>query len=226
MQISFIFLIISSILTLTLCADPGTTVNVRIEGKTNTIFESNVFTRGHNVTTVSGGTHHCDGTNLNSHPTAGPTATSALDDASKHGHFTWDGTFSTTYDDFFITRIGSDAQTTTQFWGILVNYNYTTAGGCQTRVQKNDQVLFAFDAFNKHFFLKLAGPSTARHGIETIFRVTDGSSGKPMSGATVDKYVSDSDGNVKITFAKGGWHTLKAEHNDSIRSNTILVQVH
>ncbi|CAF4586804.1 unnamed protein product, partial [Rotaria magnacalcarata] len=214
------------ILTLTLYADPGTNVNVRIEGKINTIFESNIFTRGHNVTTVSGGTHPCDGTNLNSHPTAGPTATSALDDASKHGHFTWDGTFSTTYDDFFITRIGNDAQTATQFWGILVNYNYTTVGGCQTRVQQNDDVLFAFDAFNKQFFLKLAGPSTARQDIETIFKVTDGSSGTPMSGATVGKYVSDSDGNVKITFVKSGWHTLKAEHINSIRSNAISVHVH
>lgn len=65
--------------------------NIRIEGANATIFEGHVFTRGHNVTTSSGGTHHCDGTNLGANPTPGPTCTSALDDASKIGHFSFDG---------------------------------------------------------------------------------------------------------------------------------------
>ena len=59
-----------------------TFVNLRIEGPTYTIFEGPVLTSGHNVTTPSGGTHHCDGTNGNANPFPGPTCTSALDDAS------------------------------------------------------------------------------------------------------------------------------------------------
>lgn len=70
---------------------PGIFVNLRIEGAVNTIFESLVFSRGHNVTTQSGGTHHCDGTNNHPNPTPGATVTTALNDASDLTHFTWDG---------------------------------------------------------------------------------------------------------------------------------------
>ena len=69
----------------------GTFVNLRIEGANRTIFEDVIFTRGHTATTVSGGTHHCDGTNNHENAEPGPTCTSALDDASKLKHFTWDG---------------------------------------------------------------------------------------------------------------------------------------
>ena len=68
-----------------------TLVNLRIEGADKTIFEGHIVTRGHNVTTVSGGTHHCDGTNNNENEFPGPTCTSALDDASKEKGFQWDG---------------------------------------------------------------------------------------------------------------------------------------
>lgn len=68
-----------------------TLVHLRIEGRDKTIFERPIFTKGHNVTTVSGGTHHCDGTNLGANVQPGPTCTSALDDAARHEHFSWDG---------------------------------------------------------------------------------------------------------------------------------------
>lgn len=72
-------------------APPGTVVNLRIEGAEKTIFEGPIVTYGHNVTTASGGTHPCDGTNNNANPTPGPTCTSALDNASKLEKFPWDG---------------------------------------------------------------------------------------------------------------------------------------
>jgi hypothetical protein len=68
-----------------------TTVNLRIEGKDTTIFEDTVSTYGHDVTTKSGGTHHCDGTNNNKNPCAGPTCTTALDDGNKAAGFGFDG---------------------------------------------------------------------------------------------------------------------------------------
>lgn len=69
----------------------GTIVNLRIEGLNRTIFEGPIFTRGHDVETVSGGKHHCDGTNNGENPEPGPTATSALDSAARAQGFTWDG---------------------------------------------------------------------------------------------------------------------------------------
>jgi len=59
------------------------TVNLRIEGKTGTIFEAPVSTFGHDVTTPAGGTHRCDGTHGGANPRPGPTCTTALDDGSK-----------------------------------------------------------------------------------------------------------------------------------------------
>ncbi|CAF2933099.1 unnamed protein product [Rotaria sp. Silwood2] len=225
MQFSFLFASVSIILVLIAATDLGTTVKIRIEGSKNTIYESTIFTRGQNVTTKSGGTHRCDGTNLNSSSKAGPTATSALADAAKHGHFFWDADFYSKYDDFYITRIGDDQSTLKQWWGILVNFKYIPVGGCQQRVQLNNEVLFAYDAFSKKYFLKLTGPLAARRSQTKIFTVTDGSTGVPISGANVGKQLSDENGHVKITFTSRGRMQLKAERNDSIRSNAVFVQV-
>jgi hypothetical protein len=182
-------------------------VNLRIEGASNhTIFEAPILTRGHNVTTASGGNHHCDGTNLNANPTPGATCTSALDDAAHLAHFTFDGyvasvnsissdikasslacsTFDTEFDDFFITRIAGSAETATQFWGLLLNFQFTPVGGCQQEVKFKDEVLWAFDAFNAAHFLKLSSPSNVIHVHKPVeFTVVDGLTGIPVSGVDV-----------------------------------------
>src|SRR5947208_13542981 len=64
-------------------------VNVRIEGATKTLFEGPVTTDAHAVTADTSGPHPCDGTNGGAHPTPGPTATGALDDAAKLAGLTW-----------------------------------------------------------------------------------------------------------------------------------------
>ncbi|OBZ76315.1 hypothetical protein A0H81_03183 [Grifola frondosa] len=216
-------------------SDAGAVVNLRIEGANNTIFEGPIFTRGHNVTTVSGGTHHCDGTNLNANLTPGPTCTSALDDASKLARFTWDGTFDPTFDDFFITRIASSAETTTQFWGLLLNFQFTPVGGCQQEVQRGDRVLWAFDAFNKAHFLSLSGPSSVRVGERITLTVTDGMSGTAIEGAQVVETgdgpgasleeLSDANGEVSFTFTSPGTRAFKAGREDSLRSNAVEILV-
>lgn len=223
---------IVSMLSLTSVASAKPTiVNVRVEGATHTIFEAPVVTNGHAVTTSSGGTHVCDGTNNGANATAGPTATAALDDAAAAGAFTWDGSFSKTFDDYFITRIGSDAQTSSQFWGILLNYQFTPVGGCQQRVHFGDEVLFAFDAFSKQHFLKLSGPHVAHAGQPTTVTATDGQNGQPIAGATVGPIdntgsaTTDANGKAQVTFRSPGIKRLKAERADSIRSNALRVVV-
>lgn len=206
-------------------ANHPTLVNLRIEGSTTTIFEGPIITRGHNVTTHSGGNHHCDGTNNHANIHPGPTCTSALDDAHKLAHFPFDGTFSTAFDDFFITSIGGVTQTSTEFWGILLNYEFTPVGGCQQEVKRNDEVLFAFNAFNANAFLKLTGPSTAHVGQPVIFTVTDGQTSKPVAGATVDGQTSDPNGQVSVTFTHDGRQTVKATKSGAIRSNKLTIHV-
>ena len=66
-------------------------VHLRIEGSKQTIFEGRILTRGHVVSTPSGGAHECNGLNNHTNPLPGPTPTTALDDASRVANFTFDG---------------------------------------------------------------------------------------------------------------------------------------
>ena len=200
-------------------------VKVRVEGETKTLFEGVVLTRGHNVTSASGGTHRCDGTNLNANPKPGATCTGALDDAAKKAKFEWDGTFNTQFDDYFISSIAGQSQTSTQFWGLLLNFQFTPVGGCQQQVKTGDEVLWAFDAFSKNSFLKLSGPKTAMVGKAVTLTVKDGSTGNAVAGATVNGQTSDVDGKVSVVFGKKGVVTVKAEKEGSVRSNAVPLLV-
>ncbi|PFH53717.1 hypothetical protein AMATHDRAFT_951 [Amanita thiersii Skay4041] len=203
----------------------GALIHLRIEGATETIFDGPIFTTGHNVTTASGGTHHCDGTNNNQNPTPGPTCTSALDDAAAAHGFTWDGTFFDSFDDYLVTRIASDSETSTEFWSLLLNYQLTTVGGCQQQVQNTDEVLFAFDALSKAYALKLEGPTNATANQPLQLTVVDGSTGTPVANAEVGGQTSDGEGHVWLTFGSAGSQSVKAEKSDSIRSRSLVIDV-
>jgi len=199
-----------------------TLVNIRIEGATHTIFEGTVLTKGHNVRTKSGGDHECNGLNNNANPTPGPTCTSALDDASEnHRRFPFDGTFDPSFDDFFITSIGGSTQTATEFWGLLLDSQFTPVGGCQQEVKHGQDILWAFNAFNAEFFLKATGPERAHRNRPVVYTVIDGMTGNPVEGATIGGATTDANGHATVVFHSDGLHSLKAEHANSIRSNAV-----
>jgi len=200
-------------------------VNLRVEGASKTTFEGRVTTDGHTVTTASGGSHKCDGTNGGVNPTPGPVATSALDDGAKLGGFSWDGTYDTGFDDYLVSRIGPDSQTSSQFWAVLVNSEFSNVGGCQQRVKSGDEVLWAFDGFSKQHALHLTGPPSAHTGAAFSVRVTDGKDGAPLGGASVGGALTGPDGRASIEFDAKGIYRLKAERADSIRSNALPVCV-
>jgi hypothetical protein len=54
------------------------------------IFDGFLTSKGHDVTTETGGTHTCDGTSCGSHPNSGNTPTASLDTASKVGGFAFE----------------------------------------------------------------------------------------------------------------------------------------
>jgi hypothetical protein len=202
-------------------ADP-VSINLRVEGQSSTIFDGPVTTDGHQVTTQASGTHPCDGTNNGAHPSPGPTATAALDDGARLNDFTWDGRWSDQFNDFLVTRIAGEAETSSQFWFFAVNFELGGAGGCQTRVNHGDEVLWIFDAFSKAHILKLAGPGAATTGAPLTVSVTDGGAA-PVSGASVGGAVTGADGKATLSFAEAGVYRLKAERADSVRSNSISV---
>ena len=106
-----------------------------------------------------------------------------------------------------------------------MNFEFIPVGGCQFQTEPKDNVLWAFDAFGKDFFLKLEGPRTARKGRPVTVTVTDGMTGEPLSGATIEDQVTNDQGEATFTFKSPGVKKVKAERDDAIRSNAIYVLV-
>jgi len=122
--------------------------------------------------------------------------------------------------------IGSSAQTSTEFWGLLVNYQFTPVGGCEFETKPDDNILWAFNAFNMQYFLKLEPESsTVKRGGSLQVTVTDGMTGVPVAGATVDGVETDTNGHATLTFPKAGNFEFKATKAGSLRSNAITVKV-
>lgn len=207
-----------------------TAISLRIEGPNTTIFEDTIATEGNIVTTSSGGTHMCDGTNNGAHTSPGPTIISAIDDAVS----TWDGTWDKKYRDYFITSIAGYSQTADKYWGLLVKYKFTK-GGCQTQVAAGDQVLVAFDAFsptgNKVFLEASANKQSIPRGDEIIFSVVDAFANRtPVKDAQVvanagPKGTTGIDGRTTLRFEDVGVYKYKATKFGAIRSNEVVVTV-
>ena len=202
-----------------------TTVQLRVEGSTRTVFEGPVTTDGKTIT-KGGNTAVCDGTINPANATPGPTATSALDDGAIQSGVTWDATFFAP--DFFLTRFGDQAS---DVWGNAVNYVAAPVGGCQHQVHAGDEVLWAADFFGgppdyaQKTLLRLDGPAKAVVGAPTTVVVTDGTTHAPIAGATVGGAVTGANGAAAVTLGSAGVARLKAEAPASIRSNALAICV-
>ena len=151
--------VISSLLLFAAAAGAApTTVNVRIEGATETLFEGPVAVEPHSVEASSDTeARPCDGINPldpeNTSPEVTPTAASA--DAMALVGESFDGKWYEGFNDYFITRFGPDAEKEGKSWGILVNNTFTSVGGCQYQLDGGDEVLWVFNAFTSRPFLAL-----------------------------------------------------------------------
>jgi hypothetical protein len=210
-------------------------VHVRVEGLRATLFDRVVLSDGHDVRASSDvASRRCDGTNGGAHPDAGPTATAATADALATRGETFDGTWNAGYEDYFMRRLGPEAEDDglLRWWGLLVDGASAGAGGCQTRVGAGDEVLWANDAFSARPFLRLAAA-----GAQPIVPVgdplavgvtaSDGSGagaapyagarveavdvdGRPVAAGVADGAVSAADGSAAIVFHAVGWQRVKA----------------
>lgn len=203
-----------------------TAVDVRIEGKSSTIFAGPVTTDGKVVSPATSPNHACDGTNVGANPTPGPTPISALDDAAIKGGFAWDGPWSgPEFPEYFVTRVADEPATDTEFWGVFVNGVDPGVGGCQRLLKAGDEVLWAFDAFSMAGALKLTAPANAKTGQSIAAAVTDRATGAPIVGATVGSEPTGADGIASLSFDDPGVYRLKAEKGSYIRSAEVRVCV-
>jgi len=204
------------------------TVHVRIEGVTSTIFDGPVTTDEHQTTTPADGNtpRVCNGTSVGN--PAGPTATTALDDAAKLGGFTWDGPWDdVTFHDYYpYSRIGPDTvDPNTHYWSLWRNWHFADFGGCGQRVSQGDDIVWAYEDFNTSPLLLLTGPTAAREGESLTVKVIDGQTGIVQAGATVGGATTGADGQATLSFPNSGIYRLKAERADAIRSNALVVCV-
>ncbi len=142
-------------------ASPAT-VNMRVEGRTQTLFEGQIRTEGHSIEASSDTQpRSCDATNGGAHAMPGPTPTAAAVDAMALAGQTFDGQWSAGFDDYFITRWGPDKQSVAEneYWGVLVNQAFTSKGACQYELADGDQVLWVYNAFSGRPFLSLSAGS-------------------------------------------------------------------
>lgn len=137
-----------------------TSVNVRIEGRSETLFARTIPVAIHPIKASSDTVErNCDGINEldpeNVVPDATPTLASV--DAMASIGESFDGLWYDGYGDYFITRWGPDAQDpgAGAYWGILVNEVFTNVGGCQYQLDDGDEVLWVYDAFKSRPSLAL-----------------------------------------------------------------------
>lgn len=117
-------------------------VSLTVQGPDGLLFKGNITSKGHDVTTATGGTHKCDGTNGGQNPAAVPTPTAALDDAARLNYFSWDGTWYASFDDFPVDTIKEVTGGSSAYWNISVNGTPTPVGGCQFKLKAGDRVAF------------------------------------------------------------------------------------
>jgi hypothetical protein len=137
-----------------------TNVNIRIEGKSETLFEKKIPVEVHPVKATSDTTERsCDGINEldPENVVPGVTPTLASVDAMASIGESFDGQWYEGFGDYFITRWGPDAQDpgASAFWGLLVNEVFTSVGGCQYQLDDRDEVLWVYDAFSNRPSLAL-----------------------------------------------------------------------
>lgn len=217
---------------------------VRVEGLNSTLYPLTAVTTTATPATGDGGAHTCP---------SGYNAANALSIATAGN---WAGSYSTSYNDWLVSRIGSETYPASSgpnaayngfYWAFWDDHAPATAGVCGTAVNNGDEILFFPDCFSSVTYgstcppgwvspnvLGLAAPTVAQRGQPVQVTVTSyaNSNGapSPASGATVSGSGSgattDSAGNASVTFAATGTFTLQATASNSVRSETRAVCVH
>ncbi|MER5884034.1 DUF4430 domain-containing protein [Streptomyces sp. NPDC001941] len=127
--------------------NPLVKVQVTVQGPAGTLYQGKVRTKGHDVTTATGGAHRCDGTNGGKNPAPVATPTAALDDAARKGGFAWDGTWYASFDDYSVDTVKNVSGGASAYWNISVNGTSIPVGGCQFALKAGDKVAFTYTAF-------------------------------------------------------------------------------
>jgi len=192
------------------------TVDLRIEGATQTLFEGPVTTDVRPFNFTGGAPHEC-GTEV----TSGQVIAAAPITIAG----TWNDGFG---NPMFDTVAGEDVRydaATERYLAEYKNGATTDSGSCDIAVTNGDRVLFAYSRFGDKV-LALSGPASVKTGETATLKVTDAASGAAVAGAKVGSATSGADGTVTVgPYNDAGVQDFKAEQAGFVRSNRVRVTV-
>ena len=163
-----------------------TEVNVRIEGRSETLFEGPIWTEGHDIQASSDTQERsCDGINPNDpqNLTPGPTGTAASVDAMSLIGETFDGQWYPVYDDYFITRWGPDSEAGGDSWASSSTTRTRASAAARTEPVAGNEVLWVYEAFAGKPLLALS-PVTAGYTAGARPPTATAELGKPGVGSS------------------------------------------
>jgi hypothetical protein len=227
----------------------ATTIYMRIEGPTHTIYEETLQATSQEWLTNNGRSFHCNGT---PNTTAGVTSLEALQQAGQYFDVDSNGL---TYG--YVTLINETANNADDQWGVIFN-NWAEDGSlilqgvddgtnteyesfCYQTLENDQHMLYAFFGdFDDTDFIFLTGPATASVGETVTYTTTyappgswlnDLSTDATLDGQRVYAEIDSSHGDTwtaTITFTEAGSYNLKAHcaaDTACVRSNHLVTVV-
>jgi Domain of unknown function (DUF4430) len=162
-----------------------------------------------------------------------PSAQGALDVATHHR---WVGKWSTQFGpEYEITSILGEAHSFTSkyFWEIFVNNVASSAGACEIKLHRGDQLLFAAvpdSGIAYPLAIESLRSATVGHAFTVkVVYFTGPGTAKPLGGATVSAAGrsgrTDGHGTVSLTPSHAGRFVLHAEHAGYVRAAPVTLTV-
>jgi hypothetical protein len=206
---------------------PGVTIDVRIEGESNTVWSGTVTVNDSTIIDDQGGQHYL----------AQPTALGALDEASQLGDFSY--VVQDTAYGLYIYSINGQEPEGAAGWMYRVDYISSMAGAGDFILDQttppdppHQEVLFAYSEWGEtplKVEVDNTSPDVGDTFTVTVTTYNDGTeTWSPADNATVhadQDYTTGQDGTVAINIFSDTTVTVYAEKDGYIRSNRVTVVV-
>jgi hypothetical protein len=197
-------------------------VTVRVEGLARTLLSPTVIhTHSGSITKDGAPKGKC----------SAASAQGALDVATHHK---WSGSWSATYQEYEILSILGETHSFSSkyYWEIFADNVAASAGACELKLHRGEQLLFAAVPDSGAYPLALEAPASATAGHTFTVKVVyfNGSGkAKPLSGATVSAAghsgKTNSRGAAPLTLTHAGTFVLHAQRSGYIRAAPVTVRV-
>ena len=195
--------------------------HIRIEGKNSTIWNGEIKFNQSVISALNDSSGEIEDFNI-----PYPTILGALDQASKTNGFSFSVIYYTSWDAFFVTRIGDDSD----WWHYWVDYNLPMVdAGHYELSEENNNILWGYledwNARNLRISVKKQTVNVSEEFRVTVYNRTMTTVEDTTVYVGTSKYFTDKNGNVSIKIDSDGDYNIYAEKVGYVRSEKITVSV-